>query len=96
MKMPKQQGNARKAPLPDAGSNGCGTHVATFFASLGNPPAVAMAPAAPLWLSQPPVLDFSFARGEAWVHEQPVALVPPRHLKPKIPDVRVFIQSLTI
>ena len=83
---------ADKQPADD----GCQTHTATFFASLAGPPAVAMAPAAPLWLSQPPLLDFALARFTGWVRTQAVALVPPRQLKPKIPDVRVFIQSLTI
>ena len=83
---------ADKQPADD----GCQTHTAAFFASLAGPPAVAVAPAAPLWLSQPPLLDFAFARFTGWARTQAVTLVPPRQLKPKIPDVRVFIQSLTI
>ena len=83
---------ADKQPADD----GCQTHTAAFFASLAGPPVVAVAPAAPLWLSQPPLLDFTFARFTGWAPTQAVALVPPRQLKPKIPDVRVFIQSLTI
>ena len=75
---------------------GCQTHTAAFFASLAGPPAVGMTPAAPLWLSQPPLLDFAFARFTGWAPAQAVVLVPARQLKPKIPDVRVFIQSLTI
>ncbi|MFC6224911.1 hypothetical protein ACFP2F_16810 [Hymenobacter artigasi] len=31
-----------------------------------------------------------------WDRTATVALVPPRHLKPKIPDIRIFIQSLTV
>ena len=77
-------------------NNGCQTHTAVFFASLAGPPAVAVAPAAPLWLSQPPLLDFAFARFTGWAPAQAMVLVPARQLKPKIPDVRVFIQSLTI
>ncbi|SHJ04387.1 hypothetical protein SAMN02745146_2097 [Hymenobacter daecheongensis DSM 21074] len=31
-----------------------------------------------------------------WSRTGPVCLVPPRYLPPKIPDIRIFIQSLTV
>ena len=77
-------------------ADGCQSHTTAFFASLAGPPVVAAVVAPMLWLSTPPVFDFLFARFTSWEQRQTVALVPPRHLKPKIPDLRVYIQSLTI
>ena len=81
---------------PASPDKGCQSHATAFFASLAGPPAVSLAAPAPLWLSTPPVFDYTFARFTAWEPAQPVALVPPRQLRPKIPDIRVFIQSLTV
>jgi hypothetical protein len=46
----------------------------------------------------PPVgLDWLPARYHGtWAVWQPVQLVPPQHLPPKIPDIRVFLHSLTV
>ncbi len=51
--------------------------------------------------SAPAVLPTSVAyhfrpQAGSWNRRSAVALVPPRQLKPKIPDIRIFIQSLTV
>ena len=52
--------------------------------------------AAPAVLALPPAQCFLFRPFQAWDRQQAVALVPPEHLKPKIPDLRIFIGSLVI
>lgn len=52
--------------------------------------------AAPVLLALPPALSFVFRPFQAWDRQQAVVLVPPEHLKPKIPDLRIFIGSLVI
>lgn len=37
-----------------------------------------------------------FPQFTRWCQAQKVALVPTRHLPPKIPDIRIYIQSLTV
>ncbi|WP_133272290.1 hypothetical protein [Hymenobacter radiodurans] len=74
----------------------CRDKTSTFFASLTHPPKVSFDKAMPLHLALPPASSFALAHFEAWDRTQPVLLVPPAHLKPKIPDIRVFIGSLTI
>ncbi len=51
-------------------------------------PALGLPPGALAWEPVHPV--------GAWDRTQPVRLVPPRHLPPKIPDLRVFLHSLTV
>jgi hypothetical protein len=42
-------------------------------------------------------IPFTLAvRSQQWDRTQPVLLVARRQLKPKIPDIRIFIQSLTV
>ena len=55
-------------------------------------PAVAGA----LWVDLPPVQDFTLASVGEWDTTQAVRLVLPQHLPPKIPDIRIFVGSLTI
>ena len=74
----------------------CRDKTATFFASLTHPPKLSLEKAMPLYLALPPASSFALAHVEAWDRTMPVLLVPPAHLKPKIPDIRVFIGSLTI
>ncbi|QIL75290.1 hypothetical protein [Hymenobacter sp. HDW8] len=74
----------------------CRDKTSTFFASLTHPPKVSFDKAMPLHLALPPASSFALTHFEAWDRSQPVLLVPPAHLKPKIPDIRVFIGSLTI
>ncbi|MDO7845160.1 hypothetical protein Q5H92_02240 [Hymenobacter sp. M29] len=65
------------------------TGLAPLLKLLGDYPAPAV-------LALPPVQDFAFRPFQAWDRQQAVALVPPEHLKPKIPDLRIFIGSLVI
>lgn len=51
---------------------------------------------APAVLTLPPAHSFAFRPFQAWDRQQAVVLVPPAHLKPKIPDLRIFIGSLVI
>ena len=45
----------------------------------------------------PTAIEFHFRPLAAqWNRTGAVVLVPPRQLKPKIPDIRIFIQSLTV
>jgi hypothetical protein len=50
----------------------------------------------PLLVSLPPTQDFTFVRFTAWNAAAPVVLVPRQHLPPKIPNIRVFLRSLTV
>lgn len=74
----------------------CKDKSASVLAGLSAPSVSKLVPGVPMWLSPPPVLDFSFARFTAWNRAQAVLLVPPQHLPPKIPDIRIYIQSLTV
>ncbi|MCB2408095.1 hypothetical protein [Hymenobacter lucidus] len=51
---------------------------------------------APAVLALPPAQILLFRPFQAWERQQAVVLVPPEHLKPKIPDLRIFIGSLVI
>ncbi|MDF7814862.1 hypothetical protein [Hymenobacter sp. YC55] len=45
----------------------------------------------------PAAVEFQFRpMAGPWDRTASVLLVPPRQLKPKIPDIRIFIQSLTV
>ncbi|GAA4381086.1 hypothetical protein [Hymenobacter koreensis] len=85
-----------------AGSHGSSQHecckakLTAVLAGLQAPTDVKAEIPAPLWLALPPTLDFTFARFTSWNRAEKVLLVPPQHLKPKIPDIRIFIQSLTV
>jgi hypothetical protein len=74
----------------------CRDKTSAFFASLTHPPKLSLDKVMPLYVALPPASSFALAHFEAWDRTQPVLLVPPAHLKPKIPDIRVFIGSLTI
>ncbi|MGY2132090.1 hypothetical protein ACW9KT_07670 [Hymenobacter sp. HD11105] len=74
----------------------CRDKTSAFFASLTHPPKHSLDKSMPLYLALPPASSFTLAHFQAWDRTQPVLLVPPAHLKPKIPDIRVFIGSLTI
>ncbi|MGY3089381.1 hypothetical protein ACVWYF_002429 [Hymenobacter sp. UYAg731] len=54
-----------------------------------------------LFIAAPAVLPMAIAfhfrpLTSQWDRMATVVLVPPRHLKPKIPDIRIFIRSLTV
>ncbi|GAA4509316.1 hypothetical protein GCM10023172_42620 [Hymenobacter ginsengisoli] len=74
----------------------CKDKSAAILKALSTPPAAKLALAGPMLLALPPVLGFTFPRFTAWSREQAVMLVPPQHLPPKIPDIRVYLRSLTV
>lgn len=90
------QSTGKSGPASDTGKSGCETPVKAFFAALAGPPTPDAGVGAPLWLALPPACSFTFAHYVRWEQALPVALVPRRHLKPKIPDIRVFTHSLTV
>ncbi len=53
-------------------------------------------PAAPAVLALPPAHSLAVHLYQAWDRQRAVVLVPPEHLKPKIPDLRIFLGSLVI
>ncbi len=73
-------------PAKSSGHGCCKDQSASVLAGLTTPPVEKLAAPVPFVLSLPPVLDFSFARFTAWNRAATVLLVPPQHLKPKIPD----------
>lgn len=83
-------------PTKSSGHGCCKDHSDSVLAGLTTPPVEKLAAPVPFVLSLPPVLDFSFACFTAWNRAAKVLLVSPQHLKPKIPDIRIFIQSLTV
>ena len=80
------------------GSKGacCQDDAATVWASLAHPPKAGVEKMAfmPVTLSPAPLA--LVARFQQWDRTRPVLLVARRQLKPKIPDIRIFIQSLTV
>ncbi|UYZ64875.1 hypothetical protein [Hymenobacter weizhouensis] len=74
----------------------CKDKSAAVLKGLTTPPVEKPAVAGPLWVALPPMQDFTFASVGAWDATQAVRLVPPQHLPPKIPDIRIFVGSLTI
>lgn len=74
----------------------CQDDAKSLWAALGTPPKVSLEKFAPMVLDLPPAHDVVVPRFVAWDLTQAVTLVPPTHLKPKIPDIRIFIGSLTI
>lgn len=74
----------------------CKDKSAAILKALTTPPVAKSALHGPLLLGPPPGLNFTLPRSASWRREQAVALVSPQHLPPKIPDVRVFLRSLTV
>lgn len=77
------------------GHDCCRDKTASLLSSLAAPaekqliaPALALLPVGFEFFSRP--------QAGKWNRMAPVVLVPSRHLKPKIPDIRIFIQSLTV
>ncbi len=73
----------------------CKDNSATILKSLTPPAEKQLLTLAPALL--PAASDFYFrpAAGQ-WDRTHAVVLVPGEHLPPKIPDIRIFIQSLTV
>lgn len=74
----------------------CHDDAASVWASLTHPPKVGVENPLPMVLALPPVPTTLAARFQRWDRTRPVLLVARRQLKPKIPDIRIFIQSLTV
>ena len=76
-------------------SDCCKDNSATILKSLATPGEKQLLSPAPALL--PASNDFFFrpAAGQ-WDRTHAVVLVPGEHLPPKIPDIRIFIQSLTV
>ncbi|GAB3319389.1 hypothetical protein ACFQT0_30170 [Hymenobacter humi] len=87
---------ALHAPKSHHAHHGCTSRDEQQLTGLSPLLKLLAAPAAPALLALPPALSFAFRPFQAWDREQAVALVPPGHLKPKIPDLRIFIGALVI
>jgi hypothetical protein len=76
----------------------CQDDAAAIWAALHSPPKVTFDKPDASLLDLPPAgLAWPIARFcGSWAVLAPVRLVPPRHLPPKIPDLRVFLRSLTV
>ena len=76
--------------------NCCRDKSASLLSSLTTPAGKHMFDSAPALL--PLALEFHFPAfaPTKWNRTAAVRLVPPQHLPPKIPDIRIFIQSLTV
>lgn len=81
---------------PARPDNCCKDKSAAILKALTTPPTAKLALDGPFVLGLPPGQDFTFARSAAWSPELAVVLVPPHYLPPKIPDIRVFLRSLTV
>ena len=90
---PKQkQGHPAK---PTRNHDCCKDKSASLLSSLTTPAQKYLFVPAPALLPAAIAFHFRPLAGQ-WDRTATVALVPPRQLKPKIPDIRIFIQSLTV
>jgi hypothetical protein len=80
------------------GSKGacCQDDAAAVWASLAHPPKAGIEKMAFMPVAVPPAPLALVVRFQRWDRTRPVLLVARRQLKPKIPDIRIFIQSLTV
>ena len=74
----------------------CQDDAAAVWASLAHPPKAGIEKMAFMPVAVPPAPVVLLARFQRWDRSRPVLLVARRQLKPKIPDIRIFIQSLTV
>lgn len=81
----------KDSPGPDCNKRS----IARVLAAQATPQGYSSSAPAPALLPEAAV-GLPFPRFTSWTLDQKVALVPTRHLKPKIPDIRIFIQSLTV
>ncbi|GAB3241423.1 hypothetical protein GCM10027346_36880 [Hymenobacter seoulensis] len=90
-----QHGPDSKSKDPSKKSDCCKDNSAAILKSLTTPAEKQLLTAAPALL--PASNDFFFrpVAGQ-WDRTHSVVLVPGEHLPPKIPDIRIFIQSLTV
>ena len=89
---------AIKSPHPQKHSdkgNCCKDKSASLLSSLTTPAEKQLFTLAPALLPEATAYHFRPAAGQ-WNQASAVALVLREHLPPKIPDIRIFIQSLTV
>ena len=95
----KTTAQTRKSAQPEKSSGGgddcCRKKSASLLAGLDAAGKQLPGPAAALL---PVAQEFHFRASfsSLWDRTAAVRLVPPQHLPPKIPDIRIFIQSLTV
>jgi hypothetical protein len=88
----KQKGHA---PKSSGNHDCCKDKSASLLSSLTTPAQKHLLIPAPAVL--PTAIEFHFRPlAGKWDRTATVVLVSPRQLKPKIPDIRIFIQSLTV
>ena len=87
-KPPHQQKHSDKG-------NCCKDKSASLLSSLTTPAEKQLFTLAPALLPEAPAFHFRPAAGQ-WNQASAVTLVLREHLPPKIPDIRIFIQSLTV
>jgi hypothetical protein len=89
---PKQPGHLPKSTrCPDCSKNKAASLLSSLTA------AIQKNVVTPVPAILPVVMELFFRpQAGKWDRTGVVALVPPRHLKPKIPDIRIFIQSLIV
>ena len=81
----------KNSKSPDCNKRG----IARLLAAQASPQGHSYLLAAPALLPETAIAR-PFPRFARWNQAQKVALVPTRHLPPKIPDIRIYIQSLTV
>jgi hypothetical protein len=86
----------QSAPASKQSHDCCKGKLAKVLKELSTPPVAKLLAEAPPVLALPPLQSLSWPAFTAWTSDAAVCLVPPRHLPPKIPDIRVFIGSLTV
>lgn len=98
-KSKKGAAQARKAPVSHQSRTGkhecCKDKTSKLLPALTTAAEKHLLSPAPALL--PPAVDVRFRLlAGLWDRTAAVRLVPPQQLKPKIPDIRIFIQSLTV
>lgn len=97
----KHQHHESEAPASDSHQHGtkgacCQDDAATVWAALAHPPKAGIEKMAFMPVALLPASMALVARSQQWDRARLVLLVARRQLKPKIPDIRIFIQSLTV
>lgn len=89
--MGKMAAKGKDPKSPDCNKRG----IARLLAAQASPQGHSFPMAAPALLPET-ALIWPFPRFTRWNQAQKVALVPTRHLPPKIPDIRIYLHSLTV
>ena len=98
---PATEHHQHDAPAPDAHQHGpkgdcCQDDAAAVRASLAHPPKAGIGKLAFMPVALPPAPLVLVVRSQQWDRTRPVLLVARRQPQPQIPDIRIFIQSLTV